>query len=208
MQTKPSRCGSATSRLRALQCAGIPPAARSTATFQRWRWTLPTVTAGTIGRICEYAKDDKTINGGQVSQLVDLIEAFHVTSVRVETNGIGKFAPDILRACLKQRKIRCGVGEENAVTNKPKRILEAMEPPLSAGMLWAHSSVINGPLWDQMKDFNPDADQADDYLDASAAAIVAQPTRLMSLAPSEPDYVKRPDWRGRNQEREVEFVRE
>jgi hypothetical protein len=46
-------------------------------------------------------------------------------------------------------------------------------------MLWAHTSVLDGPFWDQMKDFNPETkNQADDYIDVAAAAMTDTPERI------------------------------
>jgi hypothetical protein len=115
--------------------------------------------------------------------------------VTVETNGIGGYAPAYLRQALKQRRLRCGVGEIQAVTNKNKRILEAIEPPLTSGMLWAHVSVIDGPLFNQMRDWNAAlANQPDDFLDAGAGAITDQPSRVGQLV-GNPTPLHDDDWR-------------
>ena len=135
------------------------------------------------GDVAEFDDAGKTIVGGQVWQLCDLIEKFAAPRATIETNGIGKFAPAVLKACLKQRRIQCGVKEESAVTNKDKRILEAFEPVLTSGMLWAHQSVIDGPAWDQMRDWVPGVpNQPDDYLDSGAGAITETPERIKATA--------------------------
>lgn len=132
-----------------------------------------------LGDIAETSPDGKTITGGQVMALCDLIEEFKVPRVTIETNGIGAYAPSFLKMALKQRGLRCAVGEEKAITNKNPRILEALQPLIEAGMLWAHRSVIEGPLWDQMKDWNPAIkDQPDDLLDAGSGAVTDQPARI------------------------------
>jgi hypothetical protein len=163
--------------------------------------------ADLTGDVAEFSADGKRIIGGQVFQICDLVEKFHVPRVVIETNGIGGFAPAVLKAALKQRGLTCGVDEEQAVINKNRRILEAFEPVMSAGMLWAHMSVLNGPLWDQMKDFNPGTqNQADDYLDAGAAAINDTPERIKVQEPRD-GPTKRPDWRPAGTVHEVEFER-
>lgn len=138
------------------------------------------------GDVAVFAEDGKTIIGGQVWQLCDLLEELHVPRVSVETNGIGAFAPSILRACLKQRGLsgRCGVVALNNTVNKNKRILETLEPLLlSRGTLWGHVDVLNGPFRTQMRDWNPAlADQPDDYLDAAAGAIAETPERFRAVA--------------------------
>ena len=150
--------------------------------------------AALIGPIAETSQDGKTIIGGQVMQLCDLIEAFQVPRVVVETNGIGGFAPNFLRMALKQRRLLCGITDEQAVTNKNKRILEALEPPLTSGVLWAHVSVLEGPFWDQAKDWNPDIpDQPDDLLDAAAGAVTDQPVRIGKLVRNL-DPIQRDHW--------------
>ena len=153
--------------------------------------------AALTGDIAEFdERDGKRIVGGQVWQLCDLIEALNIPRITVETNGIGQFAPAILKACLKQRRLSCGVKEVPSVENKNARILETMEPLLSAaGQLWAHMSVLEGPLWDQMKDWNPSVkNQEDDYLDAASGAIEETPERIGKMFGS-PNVQPRDDWR-------------
>ena len=136
--------------------------------------------AALTGEVAEFSDDGKTVIGGQVWQLCNIVKALSLPRVTVETNGIGAFAPAVLRACLKQMRIQCGVKELPSVTNKQVRILEALEPLLmSRGMLWAHVDVLRGPMWDQMRDWEPALrNQADDYLDAAAGAVTETPERI------------------------------
>lgn len=141
----------------------------------------------------------KTIVGGQVLQIVQVVKDLALRRVTVETNGIGGFAPTVLKSALKQAGIHdCGVSPVQSTTNKNKRILEALEDPLSSGTLWAHASVIEGPAYNQMRDWNPAvSDQADDYLDATAGAVAETPERIgrrVSLA-GIPTGVRFEDWR-------------
>ncbi len=161
-----------------------------------------------VGEVAEFSEDGKRITGGQVMQLCDLVENFHIPRIVVETNGIGGFAPAVLKAALKQRRLTCGVAEEMAVENKNKRILEAYEDVMSSGMLWAHVEVLDGPFWDQMKDFNPETkNQADDYIDAGAGAITDTPERI-KVSVRESDPVPRSEnWRANAGVHEVAFER-
>lgn len=137
---------------------------------------------GLTGDVVEFGDDGKTVVGGQVHQLCDLVEQLKLPRVTIETNGIGGFAPAALKGALKQRQLVCGVQAQHSTTQKNKRILESLEPLLmTADQLWAHVSVIDGPLYEQMRDWNPAvADgQTDDYLDASAGACAEQPERVM-----------------------------
>lgn len=127
----------------------------------------------------------------QCQRIRQLVIENHLPRVTVETNGVGGFVPAILRKHLAgqgvpsrpQPPIRCAVVEDYAVQNKNKRILDAFEPPLSSGFLWAHTSVCEGPVRDQMRDFNPaTTKQPDDYIDSGAGAIAETPVRIGSNA--------------------------
>lgn len=136
--------------------------------------------AALTGDVAEFAENGKEIIGGQVLQLCRLVDDFQLTRITVETNGIGKFAPATLKAALKQQGLVCGVSEVNESDNKNKRILEAWEPLLKAtDMIWAHRSVIDGPLPVEMRGWNPIVpSQPDDFLDAGAGAITETPERI------------------------------
>lgn len=162
-----------------------------------------------VGEIAKTDDSGKQITEGQVLQLSDLVEAFQVPRVVLETNGIGGFAHSFLRMAFKQRRLACGITEVQAVVNKNTRILEALEPPINSGMLWAHTSVLDGPMWDQMKDWNPEVkNQPDDLLDATAGALTDQPVRvgkLVALNSREPDQLGAGPWRPSSGTHEVEL---
>jgi hypothetical protein len=55
--------------------------------------------------------------------------------------------------------------------------------------------VLEGPVWDQMTDFQPElSDQPDDYLDSGAGAIAQTPIRIGKIV-GKPTDEKREDWR-------------
>lgn len=142
------------------------------------------------GDVVEFGDDGKTVIGGQVKQICDLVDRFRLPRVSIETNGIGKFSPAVLKGALKQRRLKCGVSEVVSTQNKQKRILEALEPLLSvADQLWAHVSVIDGPACVQMREWNPAmAEQPDDYVDVIAGAVTETPERITNaVAPPDVD---------------------
>jgi hypothetical protein len=132
------------------------------------------------GDVAEFDDTGKKITGGQVLQIALAVKEFGLRRVTVETNGIGGFAPTVLKAALKQNGVTdCGVSDIQATGNKNKRILEALEDPLTSGTLWAHVSVLDGPAYEQMRDWNPAiADQPDDHLDSLAGAVSETPERV------------------------------
>lgn len=143
------------------------------------------------GEVAKFDDDGKTIIGGQVFELCQIIELYSLPRVSVETNGIGGFAPAVLRACIKQWRtksgapLRCAVVETHSSENKNKRILETFEPLLlSRGMIWAHVDVLRGPFAEQMRDWDPVVTvQADDFLDCTSGAITETPERFRAPEP-------------------------
>ncbi|WP_019652269.1 phage terminase large subunit [Variovorax atrisoli] len=140
----------------------------------------------------------------QCESIRKLVIEYHIPSVTVETNGPGGFVPPILRKHLRGQggkkplpAVACGVVEDHVGTNKNKDILDAFEAPMSIGALWAHVDVLDGPMWDQMKDWNPAVTtQPDDYLDSGARAIRANPVRIGNgHSAGIPAAVERAIWR-------------
>ncbi|MDP8772896.1 phage terminase large subunit [Serratia marcescens] len=153
-----------------------------------------------IGDLAEFDERDK-ITGGQVVQIRELVIRYQIPQVVVEVNGPGSFAGKLLRQALKGTG--CGVREEFTIANKQKRILDAYEAPLSSRFLWAHSDVLDGPAYDQMRDFNPAlTNQPDDYIDSGAGAISETPVRIGKLV-GKPTAQGREDWQPTDGDHEV-----
>ena len=139
----------------------------------------------------------------QCDQVRSMVLEYQIPSVKVETNGVGGFVPARLRKFL--AGTGCAVVADHSTENKIKRILDAFEPPLSMSILWAHVSVLDGPTWDQMKDFNPLAkNQPDDYLDSGAGAIADTPVRIGQIVGIPTDRSLHP-WRPSAGVHEVAF---
>jgi hypothetical protein len=147
------------------------------------------------GDVAIFDEDGKTITGGQVFQICDLVKEFNIPRVTIKTAGIGGFMPAVMKAALKQRRLVCGVTEEKETTNKNKRILEAFEPLLLSGMLACHRSVVL-MVEDQMREFNPmTSSNEDDFIDAGAGAITAAPERIQAAGKyRKPDSVTGNNW--------------
>lgn len=136
------------------------------------------------GEVIEHDAHGNII-GGQVMQLCDLIEQYHLRGVSVEVNGIGGFAPASLRGALKKRGLVCAVVEQHSSENKNKRILDAIEAPLISGALWVHLSVVEDDMGDEtetsknMRLFNPETtNNVDDDIDSLAQSIKGHATRV------------------------------
>ena len=133
------------------------------------------------------------IDSGQCYRIRQLVEKYQIPQVFIETNGPGGFVPPILRRAL--AGTGTGITERWSTENKQKRILDGFEAPLTSNFLWAHVSVLKGPVWDQMKDFNPELkNQPDDYLDAGSGAIRETPTRIGKIV-GIPSALPMQNWR-------------
>ena len=164
------------------------------------------VAQGLTGEMAEFDDSRNTkIIGGQVMQIAELVRRFNIVHVTVETNGLGAFMPKLLQRALKQEGLRCGVKEYTAKSNKNERILAALEPPMKSGVLWAHVDVLNGPMWDEMKDWNPAIkEQPDGYLDSGAGALLESPVRINHVV-GKPTAENVKDWRQSSGVYEVTF---
>lgn len=120
----------------------------------------------------------------------------YLPAVTVETNGIGRFLPGLLRAEIAAMGLRIAVIETVSRTNKAMRILDAIDAPLAAGQIRCRRSVWDTPLIQEMREWRPSGGARagrDDGLDALAGCLIDEPVRL----PRTPDTGQmRAGWRG------------
>ena len=123
----------------------------------------------------------------------ELVQSCYVPSIHLETNGIGKFLPALLKQEFAKTRTACAVIEETAHQNKVERILSAFDAPLMNGALWVHESIRQTPFIDEMRDFGPHKNTHDDGLDAVAGALLSEPVHLKRY---EPTFTKQTlEWR-------------
>lgn len=114
----------------------------------------------------------------QCTAVRKLVQNCFVPSVHLETNGIGKFLPALLRQEFAKTRTSCAVLEETSHQNKNIRILSAFDAPLMNGALWVHESVKSTPFLDEMRDFQTSLCVHDDGLDAVAGCLLTEPTHI------------------------------
>ena len=132
----------------------------------------------------------------QCSQVADLIEKYHLPQIRIETNGIGKFLPELLKKKLCERRIVCAVLPVHSCVPKAVRITEALDARLANGSLLFHQRIKQTPLMDEIASWTPDAKQIhDDGLDALAGCLLAEPVHLIRNFQT---FETKPDWRYSN----------
>lgn len=127
----------------------------------------------------EHEEDEAT---AQCQLVVEKISSFHVPSVTIEINGIGKFLPAILRRELAKKNIPSSVVEHTSAKPKNQRILESFDAVLAAEKLYLHEDIRNTPFIREMMDWNPGTkNNKDDGLDAVAGALAQEPIRIKRL---------------------------
>lgn len=129
----------------------------------------------------------------QCRRVAEVARDLSLPVVRVETNGIGRFLPGLLRRALAEAGAPCAVVEHANRRPKAERILAGLEPILAARRLHASEAVMRSAFPREMAEWRPEAKgMRDDALDAASGLILAEPVRLPLAAPP-PRFVS---WRG------------
>jgi hypothetical protein len=123
-------------------------------------------------------------------QVAAFVRELYLPSVTIETNGLGRFLPALLRRELHALGLGCPVLEHVSRSNKEQRILLAFDPLLAAAALRAHAAVWASPFIEEMREWRPGRRCRDDGLDAVSGCLLAEPVRLPRAGPG-----RRHDWR-------------
>jgi hypothetical protein len=115
-------------------------------------------------------------------QVATFLRECHLPAITLETNGIGRFLPGLLRSELRAMQVPSAVIERASVRNKDMRIIEAFDAVLAAGRLSAHRSVWDTPFILEMREWRPGGRGRDDGLDAVAGCLGSEPVRLPRTA--------------------------
>lgn len=111
-------------------------------------------------------------------QVVDFVRQYYLPSVCLETNGVGKFLPGLLRRELEKQGVRCAVIEKHSRTNKAERILSAFDVVLASKALHVHQQVLKTKFPVEMREWVANVVTRDDALDAVAGCLSSEPVRL------------------------------
>ena len=130
-------------------------------------------------------------------QVVGFVEENFLPAVVLETNGLGRFLPGLLRRELAENRLRCAVVEKTTRKNKDLRIVDAFDAVLAAGRFLAHRSVWDTPFIAEMREWRPGGKTADDGLDAVAGCLSCEPVRLPRISAGSDDPPRNlGTWRG------------
>ena len=129
-------------------------------------------------------------------QVCKFVQDLYLPAVTLETNGLGRFLPGLLRREFGENGIRCAVVETASSRNKDLRIVDAFDAVLAAGRLHAHRDVWNTPFITEMREWRPGGKGRDDGLDAVSGCLLSEPVRLSHRpTPSTKEIKARRNWR-------------
>lgn len=131
----------------------------------------------------EYIKVNGASHEAEAMQQCDIVakiaKKYHLPSVTIETNGIGKFLPKILRNAMAEHKTPSEVVAATSKRAKELRILEAFDAIMAAKRLYVHENIRDTPFLMEMREWQPSRKSSrDDGLDAVAGALSLHPDRL------------------------------
>ena len=148
-----------------------------------------------LHRIRYVEQDPAQSDLDEASQLCRQVASFaaelYLPAVQLETNGLGRFLPGLLRRELAAAGIACAVVEVTSKRAQDQRIVDAFDAVLAASALHAHRSVWTTPFIGEMREWRPGGKTHDDGLDAVAGCLLSQPVRLSRARVS----ASRPQWR-------------
>lgn len=114
----------------------------------------------------------------QCDIVANILKRYFVPSVTIESNGIGKLLPGILKQTLATQKIPCAVIEKSSTQAKHVRIIESFDTILAARALSVHDNIRKTSFLTEMMEWQPKGHGKDDGLDAVAGALSQEPVRL------------------------------
>jgi hypothetical protein len=114
----------------------------------------------------------------QCRVVANIARELFLPALHVESNGIGKFLPGLLKNEIAKAKAPCAILEVNTTKPKDLRILEAFDAPLAARKIYVHAGVLKTPFLTEMQEWRPGANMQDDGLDAVAGALSHAPVRI------------------------------
>ena len=124
-------------------------------------------------------QDENNAAEEQCLGVIDAVQKYHLPCVMIETNGIGKFLPELLKKSMQKSGVVCAVLPKISRMNKTQRILEALDVRLANGSVFMHERVKNTPFMQEITEWNADLkNMHDDGLDALAGCLLAEPVRI------------------------------
>lgn len=126
-------------------------------------------------------RDDKNITK-QIEIVISILQKYDVGILHIETNGIGKFIPELIGKEIRQLRLKIEVSEIHNHNSKSIRIIEGIEPLISAEIISFNKSILSSKSFiNEVKNWRPNIDGKDDGLDALSGITLK---RFKNIIPS------------------------
>lgn len=118
----------------------------------------------------------------QCEKVLSFVRMHRQRVLCVETNGIGAALPEIMRETVARAGYEIQIRSITNSRRKEDRILDAIEPLLTTGRLYAHRRITQTPFISEMLAWTPiGGGEHDDGLDAVAGAILCSPVPIRAI---------------------------
>ncbi|MBP5485395.1 MAG: hypothetical protein J6Y07_01670 [Alphaproteobacteria bacterium] len=132
----------------------------------------------------------------QCDKVLGFVRMHRQRVLSVETNGIGAALPEIMRETIMRAGYEIQIRPITNSRRKEDRILDAIEPLLTTGRLYAHQRITQTPFISEMLAWTPiGGGEHDDGLDAVAGAILSLPTPMRPIGKNVRGYIANTDFK-------------
>ena len=126
--------------------------------------------------------DDTHPLATQCETILDFMQKHKINRIGIEINGIGNALPEIMMRVAKNHDMQINIIQISNHTKKETRILNAIEPILNTGRLFAHNRIKQTFLLSEMLAWSPiGSAEHDDGLDAVAGALAMIPNPIRPI---------------------------
>ncbi len=131
----------------------------------------------------------------QCGRVLDFVRLNHSHQIALETNGLGTALPEIMRDIINRNGGGINLRPITNSRRKEDRIMDALEPLMSTGRLFAHRRITQTPFITEMLSWSPiGGAEHDDGLDAVAGAITCPPTPIRPIGARAVRYTANTDF--------------
>lgn len=116
----------------------------------------------------------------QIDVVIDILKQNFSPIIYIETNGIGKFIPELMKKELMKKLLKVKIEPIHNKSSKTIRIIEGLEGALSANFIKFNQNLKNTQLFTELNNWNPYNGFKDDCLDA-LSGIMLNPAHKISF---------------------------
>jgi predicted phage terminase large subunit-like protein len=118
----------------------------------------------------------------QCIRVLDFLQKHNLKNIGIEVNGLGNALPEIMRRESATRGQTISINRIINHERKEKRIIDAIEPLLSTGRLFANECIFETKLISEMENWTYSGANRDDGIDAVAGALRQNPSAIRTRA--------------------------